>query len=103
MVGAGPGGGPHKAEAVLIGLLLPSVGTAKASYIEHTFLDGNASIGIKITLRVGNDGRIMSLDWGDGKGAIDPAKEARNLPLLQGAQPGEVRGMMSIFDRWGNL
>jgi hypothetical protein len=103
VVGAGAGGGPHKAEAVLIGLLLPSVGTAKASYIEHIFHDGNASLAIKITLRVGKDGRIMSLDWNDGKGAIDPEKEARNLPLLQGAQPGEIRGEMSIFDRWGNL
>jgi hypothetical protein len=52
---------------------------------------------------MGKDGRIMSLDWNDGKGAIDPEKEARNLPLPQGAQPGEIRGMMSIFDRWDNL
>jgi hypothetical protein len=101
VVGAGAGGGPHKAEAVLIGLLLPSVGTGKASYIEHAFTGDSLGRDIKVSFRVGKDGRIMSLDWNNGSGPIDPEKEARNLPLPQGAQPGEIRGMMTIFDRCG--
>jgi hypothetical protein len=103
VVGAGAGGGPQKAAAVLIGLLLPAVETARDNYIEHAFTGDSLGRDIKITFRIGKDGRIMSLDWGGGDGPIDPAKEARSLPLLQGAPSGGLRGNLSIFDRWGNL
>lgn len=101
VVGAGPGGGPQKIVAVLIGLLLPADATASGNYVEHAFTGASASGPIKIALRIGKDGRVMSIDWGDGP--IDPAKEARTLPLQQGMPSGEFSGKISIFDRWGNL
>jgi hypothetical protein len=103
VVGAGPGASPHKPAAILIGLLLPAVGTAGGNFIEHAFTGNSLGHDIKIAFRIGKDGRVMSIDWGDGQGPIDPAKEARTLPLPKGALPGEVRGTLSIFDRWGNL
>ena len=86
-----------KAAAVLIGLLLPSVGTARGNYVEHAFTGDSLGRNLKIGLRIGKDGRIMTIDWGDGQGAVDPAKEARSLPLPKGALAGELRGRLDIF------
>jgi hypothetical protein len=89
---------PH---GVLIALLLPAV--QQARLVEHPFPFGASSKDIKITFRIGKDGRVMSLDWGDGNGPIDPDKEARSLPLPNSSGSGVVSGTLSIFDRWGNL
>jgi hypothetical protein len=79
-----------KDQPFLIALLLPAVQPAReTTVIEHRF--ARADDALNVSFRMGRDGRIMSLNWGDGKGPVDFAKETRYIPLPQDSSPGVLK------------
>lgn len=90
-----PNTGGTNPQSILIGLLLPAV--QKARVVEHA-IPGNTppdKLSLRVALTVGKDGSVMALDWGDGKGPVDLAKEGDLIPIPEGVQPGELRGALA--------
>ena len=78
----------------LVSLLLPAVQPARdATVIEHRF--ANADDALNVSFRMGRNGRIMALNWGDNKGPVDLAKETRFIPLPQDSSPGTLKLSLS--------
>ena len=92
-----PTTGEAKPQAILISLLLPAV--QKARVVEHAIpLNGDIPVdklSLRVALTVGKDGNVTALDWGDGKGPVDPASEGELIPIPEGVQPDELHGALA--------